>query len=122
MPGKGIKNVLKLLEVYWPVFIILGLIVSCNSKNYPVEHVNTATVIEHTYNKRYGLAFGVEDTGSTLYVMYGKTPYTNDIEGTGVAPDHRFYFSLQEMVNSHPELNSLEVEKAIKRQLKKWVY
>jgi hypothetical protein len=87
------------------------LVVSCNKGDYfnlTLEELPKGEVfISKSFQKKWGTATGSRN----LYVVYGKTPL-GEPAGVGVAPDHKFLFSIDELQKKWPEIRDPRVTRS----------
>lgn len=113
-----LDNFQKVLEKTFLIALLTISLASCQDLTkgtIKLEPLPAGEVfISRSYNSKYGTVVGSRN----LYVVYGTTSL-KEKAGTGLAPDHKFYFSIDELQKKWVEIQDPRVAKAAQLQLKK---
>ncbi len=92
-------------------------LISCNSANLDKLKLEDLPKGEVLIGKNYHKGWGSVTGSRNIYFTYGKSP-TGEIGGVGLAPDHKFLYKVQDLVEKWTEIDNPKVQQTIKFQEK----
>lgn len=110
-----LDNFQKVLEKTFLVALLTISLASCQDLTKGPIKLQDLPQSEVFISKSYNSKFGTVVGSRNLYVVYGTTSL-KEKAGTGLAPDHKFYFRIKDLLEKWKEIDDPRVQKAIAKQ------